>query len=551
MKVKLSLVLLFCLNLLYNDISAQQIEKEVEFRYESKAKAGARKPDTDLSTVQDRPFLLNMVLVRDSIVKVNSFLPAGGSLFENGKRLDQSSLSSNLITATYATPDLKYEIYQAEKVIINFTENPASKYEFRQFSQGNLVNTFPVSSASKFLHENPSLSGEPNPFPFELVQEGSGFAKSKNANLVLNKINYTFKASGFGKFENTESKVLVNPNEWKAQTKNLYLTERLKFRAKLAENTYVALVNRVNPEDNYWTSKNFALIVFDGEGKVIKIHQIDFEFLRGFNSGVKVLDETGNQKGLLVSFENDSEMAGQGKKKDPVRNKFNLFYINNAGEIEMKVDLIHGANPEKDDYFLPSFAILKNGQLNILNRYSEYSLRKNISYIEKLVVDKTGKVSAENLETNMKVAAGLHSSWFSMENPVYFNGAFYSANTHFNTAFDGVKTYINSNVSKMNADLTSPEMVLALHKGPQKDPIVSSLEIVDGRVYAVVAYAGGNQVLNVSDNGKPLEIKYEDYFQPFTPYLSRNYVVDYKAKKLFFVLEGKDAGLARLVKVGL
>ncbi len=545
MKVKLSLVLLFCLNLLYNNVSAQVIEKAIDFRYLNDKFYLKEKPDTILN----RPYLLNMIIANDS-VRVNSFMTVSGTATENGKKLYSYSGEFGLVTSNYFDQNLD-GLKKKENVIINFPGNPSKKYEFQESAGREVTNTYGVNTVGQFHSQNPAIGGEKSPFPFDLMQEGSGFGKTKNANLVLNKINYTLTLVGPGMFKKEETKELVNAAEWKAKTKNLYLNDNLKLKTKLGDNSYIALVNRINPEDNYWTTKNFAFVIFDDAGNVIKTHEINFEFLRKLNSVVRVYDELGNQAGLLISFKNDSDMMGQNKKKDPVRNKFNLFYINNAGEIELKTDLIHGANPEKDDYFVPTLVVLqKNGQLNIINNYTDYSLRKNVEYPEKLIVDKSGKISSENLEPLIKAGKGLHPLNFSMTSPVYFQGAFYMANTQTRTALDGTITYVNSNVCKINADFTNPEMILTLDKGLQKDIILSYIEKIDNKMYSVICYAEGNKVVNLGDF-KSLEIKYPSNFKPSKAYVMKNYVSDYEDKKLYFVLESKKAGNAKFVKVGL
>ncbi|NBA85524.1 hypothetical protein GVN16_07120 [Emticicia sp. CRIBPO] len=534
MKVKLSF--LFSLILFYNNANAQVIEKTIDFQYVSKRNSD-RKPD-------QRPFLLNMVVANDS-VKVNSFIPANGDLFENGKRLYDFSGGFNLVTSNYFDVNLN-TLKQDENVIVSIAENASKKYEFQEPASGKVINKYTINTVSQFYKQNKTILGDQDGISFEMLQEG----RVKNSNLTINKMTHNLRATGFGKFERGETKEPINVDEWRSATKNLYLNNNLKLKAKLGDRNYITLVNRVNPDDNYWLTKNFALIVFDRDGKVVKIHQLDFEYLRALNSAITVYDEAGNQKGILVAFENDSEMMGQNKRKDPIRNKFNLFYINNAGELEMKIDLIHGENPEKDDYYYPSFAVLKNGQFHILNKYAEYSIKKNTEYLERLIVDKSGKVSSENLGAQMKIGVGLHHSGFAIATPVFFNGAFYAASTQ-STVSQGVSTYTNSIVCKINADLTNPEMMLVFNNGPQKDPISSTLVKTDNGIYSVVCHSEGNQVLNLIEKAKPLEIKYPTSFQPLSAYLLKNYVVDTKDKKLYFVLENNKAGNAKLVKVGL
>jgi hypothetical protein len=550
MKPRFLLIIIFSLNVaLFSYSFGQTIEKTIDFQYVSKKNSEPKKPDFGMSREQMRPFLLNLEKLNDSI-KVNSFLPINGILLENGKKNYTSSGVCNLITSNYFDTQLS-SIGQDEIATINFKEDRTRKYEWHEEISSKEINKYSVKSSDQFYKSNMSFLEGQTTFPFKITQEGSGMLKTKNANLVLNKINYSLSSTGFGKFEKVENLEFLNINEWKSKTKDFILNDNLKLRTQLADEKFIILVNRINSDDNYYLYRNFAIIIFDKTGKILKVHNIDFEFLRELNSAVKVFDDLGNQKGLLITFKNDSEMVGQKKKKDPFKNKFNLFYINSSGEIEMKVDLIHGENPEKDDYFQPSFAIQKNDQLHILNSYVEYTIKKNTDYFEKLVVNKSGKLSAENLVSKTKVSKGLFPSNLSFNNPIYFKGDFYSASTQFTQTFEGVKTYTNSIISKVNTDLTNPEVILAFNKGPQKDPILSSMIKTNEQIYSVVCYADGNQVLKLNGTEKPLEIVYSTNFQPLSANLQKNYVYDQKDQKLYFLLENNSAGNARLIKVGL
>jgi hypothetical protein len=557
MKFKIYTICLILFNISFFNLSAQTVEKVVDFKYVTSKNLVARKPEFGMSSEPTRPFLMNMQLLNDTIV-LNSFLVISGTINEKGARAGTSvagfeafsgGSSANLITEN--TFDLQLnQTSQNEAVVTNTNVVPKKPIEFNEGAIGKTYNKYNLKSVDQFAIKNTALLIKPE-FPFELVQEGRGIVKIKDANLVLNKFNYSLKVSGYGKFDKSDAMVPLNVAEWKTKTKNLYLTVNSKVSTKLSDNVYIALVNRINSDDNYWGTKNYAFIIFDSNGQIKKIHQVDFEFIRQFNSQTRVFNTSGVQQGILISFKNDTEMTGQKKRKDPIRNKFNLFYFTNDGELKMKVDLIHGEDPEKDDYFNPSIAVEKDDQLLLINKYIQYGFKKNVEYFERLVINKTGKASGESFAATTKLGKGLSHLNLSFYNPVFHNGAFYSSFTQMSKNAEGVPNYTNSIVSKINADLTSPEVSLVFNKQPQKDPVINTLVKTENNIYSVISYADGNQVLNLEGGAKPLDIIYSTCFQPLSSYLLKNFVVDKNAKNIYLVLEGAKAGEAKLVKVGL
>lgn len=541
--IKVLFILSFCLS--YNYSHCQTIEKVFDFEYVTPKNIIPKKNEFGMSASQNRPFLLNMEMINDSL-KINSFLPIGGSVFENGKESYQFSGGFNLITSNYFNSNLE-SLAQRENVFVNLTEKPSVVYEFHEPVDRKKFNLYSIESGEKFYKNNKSLIGKENLYPFQLVQKGSGMLKTKNAFLQVNKLNFGLKATGFGQIGSSDSWSMISQTEWENKTKNLYLNDNLKANQKISHNKYITLVNRINPDDRNWTGKYFNLIVFDSTGLIQNMHQIDFEYIRGFNSIDKVYDERGNIQGFILSFKSDDQLAGK-KFKDPIGNKINVYYFNAKGELEFKIDLIHG---NKDDYFNPSIVLLKNNQLHILNNYIDYAISSNKDYIEKLIIDKTGKISSENLTSKIKTSKGLFPSYLNFKDPVFYNGYIYMAETKFTQSFENVKTYTNSIVSKIKVDFTEPEVIEVFNKGPQKDLILSNLVKTESSIFSVVCYADGNQIVKIGASAKPLEISYNDSFQPLSQSLLKNFVVDKNNKNIYFVQEKSKAGLAKIIKVTL
>ncbi len=531
--------------LFINITNAQVIEKVVDFEYATPKNMIPKKSEFGLSESQNRPFLLNMEILNDSI-KVNSFLPIAGNLYENGKKSYEFSGGFNLITSNFFNSKLE-NLGQKENVFVNFNGKPAVKYEFREPIDRKNFNIYGVESTNKFYLENTSIIDEDNTYPYQIIQKGGGMLKTKNAFLQINKFNYGVAATGFGKIVVNGTWDLVHQQDWENKTKDLSTNNEIKANFIITNNLYTTLVNRIDPDDRNWPNKKFNFIIFDSKGKINNTNQIDFEYIRKFNQGDKVYDEQGNIQGFILSFKSDDQLAGK-KLKDPIGNKINLFYFNLKGELVFKVDLIHG---NKDDYFNPSIVIIKNNQLHIINKYRDFSVTNNKEYVEKLIIDKTGKVSSENLYSKIKVSKGVVPNDFSLDSPIFYNGSIYANETKFTETFEGVRTYQKSIVSKMKIDFTEAEVTEVFNKGPQKDYIWSNLVVSESGLFSVICYADGNQVMKVNSLEKPLEISYKDSFQPLSQNLLKNFVVGKDKKSIYFVQEKAKSGLGKIIKVAL
>ena len=126
--------------------------------------------------------------------------------------------------------------------------------------------------------------------------------------------------------------------------------------------------------DAFWNSgakeswdmyKNYKIIFYTNEGKVIKMIDKKFDFLRSIKTFMPVYNEKREVQGIFVAF---GPQAALGKKslKDPVENRVNVVYFDMEGNEKFAYTVEKG-DKGNSRAFDPEYILAKDGKFMVYN----------------------------------------------------------------------------------------------------------------------------------------------------------------------------------------
>ena len=118
-------------------------------------------------------------------------------------------------------------------------------------------------------------------------------------------------------------------------------------------------------KESYDMYKNYKIIFYTNDGKIIKTVDKKFDFLRNIKTFMPVYNEKREVQGIFVAF--GPQMAfGKKSMKDPVENRVNVVYFDTEGNEKFAYTVEKG-DKGNSRAFDPQYILAKDGKFTVYN----------------------------------------------------------------------------------------------------------------------------------------------------------------------------------------